>query len=238
MDVNFLLQLSKQSLEFNQFIYNKVLSDIDNLSGKKLLDICCGTGQFIRLISPHINLIKGIDISQKCIAYAKSLNPELDYKCADVNGWNFSDIQDIVTCNFNSLNYFKYNDLISLISKIYHILSQDGEFIFDIINPDYIYRFIDIALSTPEEIDGKNIYCENHIYKNENVLKTQYFVDGKKIDEITTTNLYTLNEILELLKNTGFYPAKYEYISPLLNSESNNDSSHIFVKACKSLPSC
>ena len=53
-----------------------MIDDKGGLSNKSILDVGCGTGQFVRMMAEKTKLIKGIDKSEECIntAQSKGLN--------------------------------------------------------------------------------------------------------------------------------------------------------------------
>jgi SAM-dependent methyltransferase len=57
----------------------------DRLGRPRVLDVGCGTGEFCRLFDPAGYL--GVDRSEGYVRYARRLNPERRFECADVTTW-------------------------------------------------------------------------------------------------------------------------------------------------------
>jgi len=70
----------------SQYLRFKILTDIDDLNGKSILDVGCGLGEFYKyLIESNINaLYHGIDLSKKFVEKASSLYPDVSFEQADI----------------------------------------------------------------------------------------------------------------------------------------------------------
>jgi len=163
-----------------QFITNEIKHNFDvqnnNLS---LLDIGCATGEFIKYVSSIFSNMnfEGIDINQKLIDKAKTLNSTSKFHVGDVNNSDFSlpKKYDIITATgvlqiFDDIDYF-FKNMISLVKK-------NGKcFIFGLFNPEPVNVFI-TAKRTDIEFDhletGWNIFSIDYISKYLSKLNLKY----------------------------------------------------------------
>ena len=76
------------------------------LHGKRVLDIACGTGQWIKHLQGRGAKISGIDISDRALQVARDLMPDADLQQGVAESLPFDDGQfDVVTC-LGSLEHF------------------------------------------------------------------------------------------------------------------------------------
>lgn len=57
---------------------------IENLQPSSMLEVGCGDGRFIGMMSPNILKRAGVDISARAISFAKAFCPDVDFSVADV----------------------------------------------------------------------------------------------------------------------------------------------------------
>lgn len=66
--------------------------------GRKVIDLCCGTGHGTRLLSEAAKSVIGLDYSETAIEYCESRElPNVDYFCVDVEKHDFEG-SDVITC--------------------------------------------------------------------------------------------------------------------------------------------
>lgn len=75
-------------------------------SGQRVLDIACGTGQWLAIVAEHGGSVAGIDISDKAIAICQQRFTEGEFFTGLAESLPFPDqVFDVVTC-FGSLEHF------------------------------------------------------------------------------------------------------------------------------------
>jgi len=111
-----------------QTIFNKYLTD----TSQSVLDLGCGTGRTTRHLRDMGLNVVGVDISEKMIARAKMLHPDIDFRVGDACNLNFQDASfDTVLFSFNGLDCIYPETLrVKAIREIYRVLKPDGLFIF------------------------------------------------------------------------------------------------------------
>jgi 2-polyprenyl-3-methyl-5-hydroxy-6-metoxy-1,4-benzoquinol methylase len=58
---------------------------IENLSPKSVLDIGCGDGRLLGMLSEKIPRRIGIDLSERAIGFAKAFHPDIEFRVADAS---------------------------------------------------------------------------------------------------------------------------------------------------------
>jgi SAM-dependent methyltransferase len=100
----------------------------------RVLDLGCGTGgESKRLISLGAKVI-GIDLSEKSIRYAISNVPEGEFHVMDILSMTFPDSHFDGVMEAGVLFHFPEIEQISILKKIYSIMTKDGFFLS--INPE------------------------------------------------------------------------------------------------------
>lgn len=131
--------------EFYDLVNGKYLDDIEfykNIcsNGKKVLELCCGTGRLtIPLFESDIN-IEGLDINNSMLSRARE---KADNKSLNIKFYNFNITEfqlnakyDIIIIPFNSLQCIYNNRDLELVFKnIHQHLTEGGLLIFDLYNP-------------------------------------------------------------------------------------------------------
>ena len=96
------------------------------------LDLCCGAGSLLRLVTGNGFTATGVDISKHQIDCARRNAPEATVIVQDIRQLSLRDKFDVVTCMFDSLNYLTTKqDLLSAFRKAKRHLSRGGMFCFD-----------------------------------------------------------------------------------------------------------
>lgn len=117
------------SLGSHMVIKYLALKALDLRPRTMLLDLCCGSGDFTKLISkffPRVKVI-GLDFSEKMLKIAKEKNPIGVFMQGDCTNLPFNDGEfDYVTISFGLRNI---QDRQKAVSEIYRVLAKDGKFL-------------------------------------------------------------------------------------------------------------
>ena len=131
------------------------------------LDVCCGTGTLAATLARSGYRVTGIDGSRPMLALAshkineQGLAGRVAFECVDVarDAWRTGRV-DLVTCTFDSVNYFSNEAFSTVARNAYGSLSPGGVFVFDI-NTEHKLR----------TMFGNSVYAETfddyaYIWKN------------------------------------------------------------------------
>ena len=73
-------------------------------SGVRLLDVACGTGRHLELLSKSFDA-EGLDLAPELLDLARERNPSVAFHCADMRTFELSSSYDVITCLFSSIGY-------------------------------------------------------------------------------------------------------------------------------------
>ena len=196
--------------------YDKWAKLIDNrirelLTGKKIMEIGCGTGEILQRLAAYGYEVSGIDISEEMLRIAKAKYDSLDIKKEDMRIIKNENEFDGVVCVFDALNYLQsFEELKLVFENIRRAIKPSGIFLFDLLNR----KMIDSMF--PEDIfadDRENMsIIWKHSYNEETDLdkiSTSFFIREeknvyKRYDEVFYKKIYSSKKILQMITEVGF----------------------------------
>ena len=130
---------------------------LDIKPNSMILDACCGTGDFSKIISkfyPSAKII-GLDFSAQMIKLAKQKNPKNVFIQGDCTNLPFGENEfDYITMGFGLRNI---NDRTKALYEIHRVLKNGGKFLhLDFGNHNKISRIFNIIVPFIVKISGKN----------------------------------------------------------------------------------
>ncbi len=176
----------------------------DNIKGKKILELACGSGEITNGLYKEGYDIVGSDISSSML---NRLNKKYPYiKTKEIDMVNFgSDIRyDGIICYCDSINYLSsINECRSMFESVYNALTDQGVFIFDMHTEDRLIEFKDEFL---EEGYINDIPYQWSINTEDDEIHHHFafYTHDKLIQEYHVQKVYKLDCIISLLKSIGF----------------------------------
>ena len=146
-------------------LYEDVLNKLDELSFNNLLDVGCGTGNLLKLISTKYDVqVAGVDLTPKMLNIAKiKLGDEADLKIADSEDLPFdNDKFDMVICT-DSFHHYPHPD--KVLVEIGRVLKPDGMLLIaDPYTPAPLRQLVNLYFKLSRSGDVK-VYPESDIRK-------------------------------------------------------------------------
>jgi SAM-dependent methyltransferase len=178
-------------------------------AGGKVLDLCCGTGQFAKFLKERSYAVTGADISADQLRYARKNAPEAVFIKADARSFKFKDQFDAVFCTYDALNHImSREELYRVFQNVYACLKTGGIFVFDLITerefevhfagreiferPDYFYT---VQVDYDKASHHNRFHCT--LFKRAGAV-------WKRSDTTIYETFYTTPRVLSLLKKAGF----------------------------------
>lgn len=106
-------------------------------AGSRVLDLCCGTGEFSAWLDSHGMWVVGIDHSAPMLRRASARVPDGQFYQADMARFRVPLNFSAVTCFYNSLNHaLSLSELRHTFSSVHHHLKEGGWFLFDFVDEE------------------------------------------------------------------------------------------------------
>ena len=153
-------------------IYDELMNDIPydayvelldlastGVSGKKVLDIGCGTGLLSAMLAKKGAHVTGIDLSAEMLEVAsqraESLSLDITFIEQPMQRLEVEDTFDAAIISIDSLNYvIKQQDVLETFRRIYGALRTDGVLLFDVHS---VFKMDEIFLEGPFVFDNRSI---------------------------------------------------------------------------------
>ena len=228
------------------YIYDELMRDVnyeeiadyicEKISGDLVLDLGCGTGNVAMILAQRGYDVIGVDSSFDMLAVArgKCIAKNIDMMLLEQEMSNFElyGTVDAVVCIMDSINYILDDgELLHTFKLVWNYLNKGGTFVFDINSAYKIREILGNNVFVHEEDDIFYIW-ENNYDENTKISEyalTFFVKDGAKytrIDEVHYQRAYEVEEILNLLKEAGFY--KVETFNGTSENSPDNMSERIF----------
>jgi ubiquinone/menaquinone biosynthesis C-methylase UbiE len=146
-------------------LYESVINKLDVLSFNNLLDVGCGTGNLLKLISTRYDVqISGADLTPKMLNIARiKLGDKADLKVGDSEELPFdNDKFDMVICT-DSFHHYPHPE--KVLAEIRRVLQQDGMLLIaDPYTPTPLRQLVNLYFKLSRSGDVK-IYPKSDIRK-------------------------------------------------------------------------
>ena len=101
--------------------------------GSRILDLCCGTGQFAGTLTGFGYRVTGVDNAAEMLRFARENAPGAEFVHADARSFSLPDKFDVVISVFDSLNHIlSIEELGEVFVGVLAALEPGGVFFFDL----------------------------------------------------------------------------------------------------------
>ncbi len=192
----------------------KVRSDyISNLfyknkgSGKKMLDLACGTGSLSKIFFDNGFDVTGVDLSNDMLTVADSkCMGKVNFLCADMTALRLNEKFDFCLCSLDSINHLTdIDDVKKCFDCVYNLLKDGGIFIFDV---NTVYKHNHILADKTFAFDYDDFFlCWDNELEKDNLVRIMidiFSFNGKSYDRYSEEfyeKAYTVDELKSLLSD-------------------------------------
>lgn len=114
---------------FQEREFLKCIRLIGDIKGKKILEIGCGTGRWIKLMSKNGGIVTGIDIQRKIIEHDKRYLPDAQFFYGNFLEYDFGENKFDLIVSITFLQHIPYSFQSDAIKKIATLLKKGGKVI-------------------------------------------------------------------------------------------------------------
>lgn len=234
----FAKQLAPRILDFYS---NKPISE----TNKKILDLCCGTGQLAFFFLENEYKVVGIDLSESILHYAKENAKEYINKGmakfikGDAASFNLEEKFGLIVLTFDALNHLDGEEsLYSCFKSVLSVVIDGGYFVFDLNTQLGLQRWNSISINESDEITIIN----RGIFDKENsraLTKISGFINNgeglyQRYDEVVYNIAYDMDRVKDMLLDIGWKDIYFARSNDLLTSiEEPEKEGRVFIIAKK-----
>lgn len=193
-------KLRETDNNYNDLLEQPAMKNImPDLSGKTILDIGCGYGNnCIDFLNAGAVKVVGIDISEKMLSVAKSLNHHENIEYIQMDMSDISKLNTKFDLVYSSLAFHYAEDFEKLVSDIFCLLNENGELLFSQEHP----------LVTASKDENGGYYLYNTAGKATAFVVSDYSYTGKRsgkwfVDGVENYHR-TFSDIINSLCRAGF----------------------------------
>jgi SAM-dependent methyltransferase len=125
-----------------------IAARLGNMTGRHVLDVACGTGEWLELFRQQSASIAGIDLSQKAIDACLARFPGGEFVCGPAETLPFADAQfDLVTC-MGSLEHFLEKP--RALAEMKRVAKPGARFLILVPNADFLTRKLGLYRGTQQ----------------------------------------------------------------------------------------
>ncbi len=187
---------------------HELIEEHKKSSGKKLIDIACGTGQHLFFLQNYYD-VEGLDINPNFIEISQEKLPKAKIHKQDMTSFKLDDRYDVITCLFSSIGYTRtFQCLSDTLLNMRNHLKPGGLLV---IEPWYTPSTFKPGhfTATIQEHDGGKVVRTNHWSQENGHSKgdSQFLVVDstgiKHIAEQHILGLFTREQYTEALAKAG-----------------------------------
>lgn len=168
-----------------------------------LLDIGCGTGEFLKKMLKYEFSLNGCDSSIEMLEVAKKKLPQIDFQRSGLPDLSEIPSQkyDIVVCLFDTINYiFGESELETSLNNVFQKLKSPGIFIFDVVTKSYCQEYF-------------HNYFENEVVEKQVAYARESTFDSIMDIQVNNIRIYTRHGVFEEVHKQKIYNLQFiEYL--------------------------
>ena len=191
-------------------LYAHYLLFLNSVDFDSLLDVGCGSGDFLRQMHGALDIpqVKGIDLSPLMVS--QTLKQGYDAECLDLCDLNGQ--YDVITAVFDMLNYLDKAQLKRFLKCVYEHLNDGGLFLCDI---NTLYGFENVAVgSYIVDDETRFLTVDSEFEEGEYISEfTLFEKEGKCFKKSQETIKQYYHSVEDIVKSSG--------LELLLNDEVN-----------------
>jgi SAM-dependent methyltransferase len=212
---------------------------------RAVLDLFCGTGQLALHFLDHGYTVTGLDLSEPMLTFARSqavpylVTGQAQFVQADAASFSLPDTYGMVVSTYDAINHLPdTSSLKSCFASVYHVLQDDGLFIFDLNTRYGLSRWTSITVEDTADLMlvTRSLYDAQ---KHTAYIRISGFLPEEgglyqRFEQTTYETGFDLLQVQEILHTVGFQQARFARFQDLNERlEEPETESRIFIIAEK-----
>ena len=229
-DKAFAIAWSENQGSYSEDIAKKTLNflKLQGLKVNTVLDVCCGSANFLSIMSSHGKECTGTEILDSYIEYDKSKYPNITFhKTEEILDFDHLGTFDLITCNHDVVNMLPtIEEWGEFFKRAYRHLNNGGLLIFDYYTKRKLKDWNEVTYDENDKLDYvrnvvsdsnstsiSNIYYININQDNSvqeiSAVDREYSLNNynnkyKKTEDTTVEYFFENDEVLEQIKHAGY----------------------------------
>lgn len=170
------LRWGGEYLSYMKYVSEQIVSQ----RARTILDVGCGDGRLCQVLvqTGNFDLVKGIDLSPRAIEWAKSFNPEIEFKCMDVS--EEDEVYDAVTA-VEVIEHIPDDGIEIFLKQLSRVLKKDGRLYITVpansipVSAKHYRHYTEELLSKQIEVANCGLKVESSCYIVPNAGKWDQF---------------------------------------------------------------
>ena len=189
-----------------------ILENINIHLGCNILDLACGAGRHSILFAQRGYKVSAVDLSKNLLKVALDAaikaKVKINFIKADLRNLCIKPKFDLVVNLFTSFGYFdEDNENFKLFERTFYFLNNNGYFILDFFNKDYLER--NIVPRSEDDIDQGRIIQERRIEGKRVIKKITIYKNGREQHFLESVRIYSKDELMYEIERKGFKIEKF-----------------------------
>ena len=187
---------------------HQIIKKYKRASGKRLLDIACGTGLHADKFSRRYQ-VEGLDLDPAMISVARKNYPTIKFHCGDMTNFNLHRQFDVIVCLFSSMGYVKSKTrLFQSIKTMSRHLAPGGVLLVEPWFTPKQWKVGHVGTILVEKPDHKIVRMSRSARKgNLSTVEFEYLIGTPKSiehrSEVHELGLFTHEEYLDAFRRSG-----------------------------------
>ena len=194
--------------------------------GGKAVDLGCGTGRLVHLLTELGMDSSGVDLDKAMIEKAKKDFPALSFYHENMVDFLSDDqVYDLILCFGNTLVHLNPEQMKQFLKRIKQRLAPNGYFIIQLLNYDKILKFKPEQLKTIHFENGK--FTRHYTYYENTISFKTKLAFGEMVSEGETTLYpYTRSKLKSFFNHAEL---EFSFVTNLDDEKDDINSDHLTV---------
>lgn len=172
---------------------------------RSVLDVACGTGEFVSVMRNGCTDILGIDFEPAMIDVAKKQVPDADFLVAGLFDFDLGRTFDLVSCNYETVNFaLDREQLLKLFANVAKHLNKGGIFVFDFKTPNATDKDSFLFEESSDFDYVKEVVTENGEYVKREIFYVPTASNYHKVENQEKRREWSVADIEKALEEAGF----------------------------------